>query len=339
MRLFGRLLKIEGGEIMKDWNDCNVFVTGANGFVGSWLTKALVEKGAKVIILIRDEIPGSLLSLMGVYNKLGGIVKGTITDYKIVERVFNEYEIDTCFHLAAQAIVNAANRSPLSTFESNIRGTWNILEAARNAQTLERLIVASSDKAYGEHDDLPYREDFCLHALHPYDASKACADILTRAYFHTYGLPVVVTRFANIYGGGDLNFSRIIPSTIRSVLAGKDPVIKSDGTPVRDYVYIEDVVDAYLSLAEKVEEVKGEAFNFGTNLPISVLNLVNNIIKISGKTHLNPIIKGSGKTKGEIDRQYLSCEKALKMLGWKPKYDLNKGLRETIDWYRWYSDL
>ena len=324
---------------MKDWKDCNVFVTGANGFVGSWLTKALVEKGAKVIILIRDEIPGSSLSDIGIYSKLGGIIKGTVTDYKIVERVFNEYEIDTCFHLAAQAIVSTANRSPLSTFESNIRGTWNILEAARNAQTLERLIVASSDKAYGEHDKLPYTEDFCLQAMHPYDASKACADILTRSYFNTYNLPVVVIRCANIYGGGDLNFSRIIPDTIRSVLAGKYPVIRSDGTPVRDYIYIEDVVDAYLSLAEKLEEVKGEAFNFGTNLPISVLDLVTSIIKISGKTHLKPIIKGRGKTKGEIDRQYMSCEKALKMLGWKPKYDLNNGLRETIEWYKKYFDL
>lgn len=324
---------------MEDWNNCNVFVTGANGFVGSWLTKALVKRGAKVIILIRDEIPGSSLSYTGIYNKLGGIVKGTLTDYKTVERVFNEYEIDTCFHLAAQAIVSAANRSPLSTFESNIKGTWNILEAARNAQTLERLIVASSDKAYGEHDKLPYTEEFCLHALHPYDASKACADILTRSYFNTYNLPVVVIRCANIYGGGDLNFSRIIPDTIRSVLASKDPVIRSDGTPVRDYIYIEDVVDAYLSLAEKLEKVNGEAFNFGTNLPISVLDLVNNMIKISGKTYLKPIIKGKGKTKGEIDRQYLSCEKALKILGWKPKYDLNKGLRETIEWYRKYFDL
>jgi CDP-glucose 4,6-dehydratase len=318
-----------------NWKNRNVFVTGANGFIGSWITKALVEKGANVVILIRDEIPASPLSYMGdICNKLGGIVRGSITDYATVERIFNEYEVNTCFHLAAQAIVGVANRSPLSTFESNIKGTWNVLEAARNAKTLEKVIVASSDKAYGEHEKLPYSEEFCLSASHPYDASKACADILAKTYFNTYGLPVAVTRCANIYGGGDLSFSRIIPDTIRSVLFDRNPIIRSDGTPVRDYLYIADAVDAYLTLAEKLEKVKGEAFNFGTNSPIGVLELVNKIIKISGKTHLKPIIKREAE--GEINRQYLSGEKARRMLGWKPRYNLDKGLKETIAWYNKY---
>ena len=318
-----------------NWKNRNVFVTGANGFIGSWITKALVEKGANVVILIRDEIPASPLSYMSnVCNKLGGIVRGSATDYAAVERIFNEYEVNTCFHLAAQAIVGVANMSPLSTFESNIKGTWNVLEAARNAKTLKKVIVASSDKAYGEHEKLPYSEEFCLNASHPYDASKACADILARTYFNTYGLPVAVTRCANIYGGGDLNFSRIIPDTIRSVLFDRNPIIRSDGTPVRDYLYIADAVDAYLTLAEKLEKVKGEAFNFGTNSPVSVLELVNKIIKISGKTHLKPIVKGEAK--GEINRQYLSSEKARKMLGWKPRYNLDRGLKETIAWYKKY---
>lgn len=318
-----------------NWKTRNVFVTGANGFVGSWITRVLAEKGANVVILLRDEIPDSPLGHMGdVYDKLGGIVKGNIVDYTTVERIFNEYEVDTCFHLAAQALVGVANRSPLSTFESNIKGTWNVLEAARNIKTLQAVVVASSDKAYGEHDQLPYQEDFCLNALHPYDASKACTDILARTYSNTYKMPVAVTRCANIYGGGDLNFSRIIPDTVRSILLDKDPIIRSDGTPIRDYMYIMDAVDAYLTLAENVEKVRGEAFNFGTNLPISVLELVNKIIEISGKTHLKPVIKG--KAEGEINRQYLSSEKAERMLKWAPKYDLDRGLGETIAWYKKY---
>jgi len=321
-----------------NWKNQNVFVTGANGFVGSWITKALVEKGANVVVLIRDDIPGSLLNCFDdIYNNLGGIVRGSITDYAAVERIFNEYEITICFHLAAQAIVGIANRSPLSTFESNIKGTWNVLEAARNTRTLQGIIVASSDKAYGEHDRLPYTEEFCLNALHPYDASKACADILARTYFNTYGLPVAVTRCANIYGGGDLNFSRIIPETIRFVLLDKNPIIRSDGTPVRDYMYIADAVDAYLLIAEKLEKVKGEAFNFGTNSPVNVLELADKIIKLSGKTHLKPVIKGEAK--GEINRQFLFSDKAKRMLGYNPKYTLDSGLNETLEWYKKYFQI
>jgi len=323
----------------KFWEDKNVFVTGATGFVGSWVTKALVEKDANVIILARDHKPKSALKYMpDVQSNLGAVITGSLTEYEVVERIFNEYEIDTCFHLAAQAIVTAANRSPLSTFESNIKGTWNILEAARNAPSLERMVVASSDKAYGEHDKLPYTEEYCLRALHPYDASKACADILARTYFNTYELPVAVSRCANIYGGGDLNFSRIVPDTIRSIIQGKNPIIRSDGTPVRDYMYILDAVNAFLTLAGRIDDknVVGQAFNFGTELPITVLDLVNKIIDISGKTTLRPEIKGKGKPKGEIDKQYLSIEKAKKVLGWEPQYSIDEGLKETIDWYRAY---
>ncbi|MCK4649193.1 GDP-mannose 4,6-dehydratase, partial [bacterium] len=254
-----------------------------------------------------------------------------------VENIFKKYKPDTCFHLAAQAIVGKANQSPLPTFESNIRGTWNVLEVARN-KGIGQMIIASSDKAYGEHEKLPYTEDFSLSALHPYDASKACCDILARTYAHTYDLPIAVTRCANIYGGGDLNFSRIIPDTIRSVLYKRNPIIRSDGTPLRDYIYIEDVVNAYLVLAEKLDDkkIRGQAFNFGTARPISVLNLVTKIIDISGKTSLKPVVKGKGKVRGEIDEQYLSSQKAGDLLGWRHRVSIEEGLSKTIDWYRQY---
>ncbi len=324
------------------WKGKNVFLTGAKGFIGSWVAKTLVEKDANVVVLVRDEHPKEKSAYLDEgYSKLTGIVWGDITNYGVIERIFNEYEIDTCFHLAAQAIVGAANRSPLSTFESNIKGTWNILEAARNSQKLERLIMASSDKAYGGHEKLPYLEEYALNGLHPYDASKACADILARTYFHTYDLPVTVTRCVNIYGGGDLNYSRIVPDTIRAVLAGKAPIIRSDGTPVRDYMYILDAVDAYLTLAQKAhgKQVKGQAFNFGTGSPITVLDLVNTIIRISGRTSLKPVIVGRGKTAGEIQKQYLSIEKARTILQWEPKYSLEKGLEETIKWYERFFEV
>lgn len=289
-----------------------------------------------MVILVRDDHPkGGLPHVAEAHSRLRGVVLGDLTNYELVARILNEYEIDTCFHLAAQAIVGVANRSPLSTFESNIKGTWNLLEAARQSPLLKRLVVASSDKAYGGHERLPYSEEDPLTPTHPYDTSKACADMLARAYYHTYQMPVVVTRCANIYGGGDLNFSRIVPDTARSVLQGTNPVIRSDGTPVRDFLYVKDAVDAYLTVAEQIDngQVKGEAFNFGTASPISVLDLVNSIIEISGKTDLRPIIVGEGKTKGEIDRQYLSSEKARGILGWKPEYSLEAGLRETMKWY------
>jgi CDP-glucose 4,6-dehydratase len=310
------------------WEGKNVLITGATGFVGSWLTRKLHDNGSNEIALTRDWIEPNI----GFLQKIRSIVKGDILDYNFLLRLFNEYEIDTCFHLAAQAIVGVANKNPISTFESNIRGSWNVLEAARNCQTIKRIVVASSDKAYGKHDKLPYTEDFDLKGLNPYDASKVCEDILARTYYNTYKLPVTVTRFANIYGGGDLNFSRIIPDTMRSLILNRSPVLRSDGSPVRDYIYISDVIDAYLVLAENMEKAIGNAFNFGTKKPVSVLELVNMIIKISGK-NLKPSIEGKGTPNGEIDRQFLDSSKAKRILGWEAKIPLEEGLKETYAWY------
>lgn len=319
------------------WTGRNVFITGADGFVGSWLTKALVEKGANTTCLIRDITPHGGLTLHKLNNKVA-IVFGSVTDYTLLQRILNEKKVDTCFHLAAQAIVSIANNSPLSTFESNIKGTWVLLEACRNYKNISRIIAASSDKAYGKHDKLPYSEEFSLLPIHPYEASKACSDILVRSYAQTYDLPVAVTRCANTYGGGDLNFSRIIPDTISSVLQNRNPIIRSDGSPLRDYIYIEDIVNAYLVLAEKLDDRKnrGQAFNFGTGRPISVLDLVRRIIGISGKNSLKPLIKGKGELRGELDKQYLSSKKAEKMLAWSARVPLEEGLLETINWYRRY---
>jgi len=317
-----------------NWEGRNILITGASGFVGSWLAESLVNKKANVIALVRDYVPISTLNYMGTDQKFKAIVNGDITDFFTVKRVFNEYEIDTCFHLAAQTIVGVANRSPIPTFETNIKGTWNILEVALNSKTIERIVIASTDKVYGEPIKLPIKEDHPILAIYPYDASKACADILSHTYFTTYGLPIGITRCCNIYGGGDLNFSRIVPDTVRSVIFNKNPIIRSDGTPVRDFIFITDVVAAYLKLGENLERknVKGEAFNFGSNTPTKILDVVNKIIKISGK-NLKPRILGKGKQKGEISVQYLSSEKAEKLLKWKPKVPLEKGLEKTIEWY------
>ena len=310
------------------WEQRNVFVTGANGFVGSWLVKGLVERKARVTVLVRDLPSRSTLRLFGLSEKID-IVWGSLADLLLLERVLATYEIDLCFHLAAEAIVGVAHKSPLATFESNTRGTWNLLEACRKNGV--PVIVASSDKAYGQHDTLPYTETHSLNARHPYDVSKACADLVSRCYAHTYGLPVAVTRFANIYGGGDFNYSRIVPGTIKSVHFGEEVVIRSDGTPLRDYVYIEDVVAGYLLLGERLEEVKGEAVNFGSGKPVSVLHLVKTIMALQGKT---ANLKVLGAARGEIDKQYLSSEKARTLLGWWPRYDLEAGLRETVRWYQ-----
>ncbi len=319
----------------------NVLVTGANGFVGSWVAEALVNSGANVVALIRDIIPNSNLNLSGTIKKVS-VVKGSLADYKLIERAFNEYEIDTCFHLAAQAIVGVANRSPLSTFESNIMGTWNVLEACRTAKRFERIVVASSDKAYGDHEKLPYTEESPLLGAYPYDASKACADILSRSYSKTYGLNVAVARCANIYGGGDLNMSRLVPDMMTSLLQGKTLVIRSDGKMERDYLYVKDAVNAYLMLGEKPGEkagakasgkvISGEAFNFGTGKPVTVLELVKRIIEASGRKDAK--MKVLGEAKYEIKRQYLDSTKAKRILGWQPKYGLAEGLKETYEWYK-----
>ncbi len=315
------------------WSEKNVFVTGADGFIGSWVAKGLVEQGAKVVVLVRDLKPGLGFELQGIKDKVT-IVKGDLVDFASLERPINEYEIDSVFHIATQAIVGIANSSPLSTFESNIKGTWNLMEACRLHDKVKRIVVASSDKAYGVQKKLPYTEDSPLHGLFPYDASKACTDILARSYFATYGLPVAVTRNANTYGGGDMNFSRIIPDAIRCLLEGKKFVIRSDGTPQRDYMYVKDAANAYLTLGQALDkkEIRGEAFNFGTQTPVNVLELFAKIAKVMGKPNEKPQVLGQAKN--EIDRQYLAIDKAKKFLGWTPKYSLEDGLKETVGWYK-----
>lgn len=315
------------------WEDRRVFVTGANGFLGSWLTKELVEKKAKVVALIRDQLPDSKFNTSGIINKVT-VVNGCLEDYELIERVLKEYEIDTCFHLGAQTLVEIAERSPLSTFESNIKGTWNVLEAVRNIGTVERLVLASSDKAYGPGYKLPYSEDDYLHGLHPYDVSKTCSDLIVQTYYNTYKLPITITRCGNIYGGGDLNFSRIIPGTIKAAIFNENPIVlRSDGTYLRDYIYVEDVVDAYMALAENLdnEDVKGQAFNIATGTPTSVLELVDKILTLSEKRFLKIFIKNEAIK--ETKEEYLDCQKIRNILGWKYKYDLDKGLEETISWY------
>lgn len=260
------------------------------------------------------------------------IVRGSLEDLPVIERALGEYEIDTVFHLAAQAIVGVANRNPISTFEANILGTWNILEACRKHPLIKRVIVASSDKAYGDQENLPYDENMPLQGKHPYDVSKSCADLISHTYFHTYGLPVCITRCGNLYGGGDLNFNRIIPQTIQLVLNGEAPEIRSDGTFVRDYFYIEDAVQAYLLLAEKMEEnnLAGEAFNFSNEIQLTVLELVEKILK-KMNSDLKPKVLNQGSN--EIKHQYLSAEKARRLLNWTPAYTIDEGLEKTIEWY------
>ena len=318
---------------MKDfWKSRNVFITGCTGLLGSHLTQFLVERQANVIGLVRDLVPKSNLIQTGVYDEIN-IVRGCVEDFFTVERALNEYEIDTVFHLAAQTIVGTANRNPLSTFESNIKGTWCVLEACRRVPIVKRIVLASSDKAYGEQEKLPYEETAPLKGSHPYDVSKSCADLLAYAYYDTYKLPVCVTRCGNFYGPGDLNFNRIVPGTIRSVLNNEPPTIRSDGTFIRDYFYVKDAALAYMHLAEKMGDPKihGEAFNFSNELQVTVLELTNKILKLMDRVALKPIILDQAEH--EIKHQYLSSKKAREMLKWKPKYNLDDALKETIEWY------
>lgn len=308
-------------------------MTGGTGLLGSVLVKELHGAGADVTCLVRDWIPRSNFILQDLSKKVN-VVRGDVEDYFLVERSLNEHESDTVFHLAAQTIVGTANTSPISTFRTNIMGTVNILEAARKLPKVKRIIIASSDKAYGEQVKLPYTEKTPLQGTHPYDVSKSCADLISAAYHRTYGTPVCVTRCANFYGGGDLNFNRIIPGTIRSVIFGERPVIRSDGSYIRDYIYIEDGASAYMLLAEKMEELNltGEAFNFSQEVQLTVLDITNLILGLMGRKDLKPVILN--KAHGEIIRQFLSNEKARKILGWKPKYTLKEGLKKTIGWYK-----
>jgi CDP-glucose 4,6-dehydratase len=310
-------------------------VTGARGFVGAWLARGLLESGARVISFDRRPRSGapSTLAMLGVDGEVDE-VEGDLCDADAVARALEERGVDTVFHLAAETIVGTVQASPVQGFESNVRGTWTLLQACRE-RGVERVVVASSDKAYGAHEALPYREDFPLQPTAPYEASKAAADLIARSYWHSYGLPVAVTRFANIYGGGDLNFSRLIPEAVSAALDGRPPVLRSDGSPERDFLYVEDAVSAYLALAEGLsrDEVRGEAFNAGGGSPHPVREVVEIVARLAG-TGVEPEIRGEGNPAGEIDRQWVDPTKIREVLGWEPAVGLEEGLGRTIEWYR-----
>lgn len=320
------------------WGDRRTFVTGATGVVGRNLVDKLVHYGSEVVVLLRDWIPSD--RFIGTWldrNPAVTLVRGELEDYDLIMRSLAEYESEFIFHLGAQTIVGVGNRSPRTTFKANIEGTWNILEAARvlneYSADIQAICVASSDKAYGESEVLPYHEKMPLHGSHPYDVSKSCTDLIAQSYGKTYSLPVSIARMGNIYGPGDLNFNRIIPGTIKSIIQGKPPEIRSDGTPIREYFYVADAVDAYLTMAEQYHTVNlpGEGYNFSSGEKYSALNVVQEIIAMMG-SDLKPILKNTSRN--EIQDQYLSIEKAHKVLRWKPSYTLREGLVETIAWYK-----
>ena len=318
------------------WKYKNVFVTGATGLLGSWLIEELLKQSANIVCLVRDWVPGSRLITSGFLDRTN-VVRGDLEDYPLLLRTLNEYEIDSVFHLGAQTIVGVSSRSAISTFEANIRGTWNLLEACKTCSAvIRRVIVASSDKAYGIHEILPYTEETPLQGRFPYDVSKSCADLIALSYFHTYHIPITITRCGNLFGGGDLNFNRLVPGTIRAAILNEIPIIRSDGKYVRDFFYVDDAVNAYLALAEKLPDEKfiGQAFNFGTETPVSVIDMVNLILRLMGKLHLEPKILNIAKN--EIHNQYLDCSKAKSLLNWQKKYTLEEALQETINWYRDY---
>lgn len=315
------------------WKDRPTFITGASGLVGSWLVKRLLDSGAAVTCLVRDWVPQSELVRTGTLDRVS-VVRGDIRDQALLERCLGEYEIQTVFHLAAQTIVGIANRNPVSTFEANIQGTWALLEAARRSPSVRQIVVASSDKAYGHQDQLPYGEDTPLEGRHPYDVSKSCADLIAQAYAKTYGLPVGITRCGNFYGGGDLNWNRIVPGTIRSLIRGERPIVRSDGAFVRDYFYVEDGAAAYMLLAESMatdKALNGQAFNFSNEIRLTVLDLVEQIARILNSP-LTPDIRNEASN--EIRCQYLSASKAKDLLHWKPLFSLEDGLTRTVNWYK-----
>ena len=315
------------------WRDRSVFVTGATGMLGAWLVRRLQESGASVVCLIRDWVPQSELVRTDLIERVV-VVRGDVQDRDLLERAFGEYEIQTVFHLAAQTIVTIANRNPISTFDTNVRGTWNLLEACRRSPKIEAIIIASSDKAYGNQPALPYSEDMPLQGRHPYDVSKSCADLIAQSYAATYQLPVAITRCGNFYGGGDLNWNRVVPGTIRSAIRGERPIVRSDGQYVRDYFYVEDAAMAYMLLAERLvadSRVRGEAFNFSNESQVTVVELVNLILRKMG-SDLQPEIQN--KVSDEIRHQYLSAKRARQLLNWSPQFTLDQGLERTIAWYR-----
>ncbi len=315
------------------WRDRRTLVTGATGLVGGALVRRLREQGADLVCLVRDWVPQSELVRSRLIDHVT-TVRGDVRDQGLLERVLGEYEIVTVIHLAAQTIVTIANRNPVSTFETNVAGTWALLEACRRSPTVKQIVVASSDKAYGDQDALPYTEETPLAGRHPYDVSKSCADLLAQSYAATYGLPVVVSRCGNFYGGGDLNWNRIVPGTIRSVVRGERPIIRSDGQYVRDYFYVEDGAAVYALLAERLAErpeIKGRAYNFSNETPVTVLDLVGRVLSLMG-SDLAPDVRNEATN--EIRRQCLSAARARAELGWRPLYSLDEGLTPTIEWYR-----
>ncbi|MDX6586166.1 MAG: hypothetical protein QOI31_639 [Solirubrobacterales bacterium] len=310
-------------------------VTGARGFVGGWLAKALVERGDTVVSFDKRRVTEkpSAVGMLGIEEDLVQ-VEGDLCDAAELERVLADNGVDTVFHLAAETIVSTVQESPVQGFESNVRGTWTLLQACLD-KGVERVVFASSDKAYGAHETLPYREDFPLQPTAPYEASKAAADLIARSYWHSYGLPIAVTRFANIYGGGDLNFSRLIPEAVSAALDGRAPVLRSDGSPERDFLYVEDAASAYLAIAGGLDrdDVRGEAFNAGGGRSYPVLEVIETIARLAG-TGVEPDIRGTGNPDGEIDKQYVDPTKLRETLGWEPEVGLDEGLERTIEWYR-----
>ncbi len=314
------------------WLDRPTLVTGATGLVGGWLVKRLLAARADIVCLVRDWVPHAELVRAQTIAQVK-VVRGDVRDRALLERTLGEYEIETVLHLAAQTTVGVANRNPVSTFEANIQGTWSLLEACRRSPNVKQIVVASSDKAYGDQKHLPYDESTALQGQHPYDVSKSCADLIAQTYATTYGLPVAITRCGNFYGGGDLNWNRIVPGTIRSIVRGQRPVIRSDGSYVRDYFYVEDGAAAYTLLAERLAarpELRGEAFNFSNELQVTVLELVQCILTLM-KSELEPDVRNEASN--EIRNQYLSAVKARAMLNWSPFFTLNDGLQKTIAWY------
>jgi CDP-glucose 4,6-dehydratase len=314
------------------WRDRPVFVTGGTGLVGGWLVRRLLEADADVVCLVRDWVPQSEMVRAQLIDRVN-VVRGDICDQELLERVLGEYEVDTVIHLAAQTIVGIANRNPVSTFTTNIQGTWALLEACRRSPAVRQIVIASSDKAYGDQPSLPYDERTPLQGQHPYDVSKSCADLIANAYAKTYGMPICVTRCGNFYGGGDLNWNRIVPGTIRSILRNERPIIRSDGTLIRDYFYVEDGAAAYMLLAEQMAarpELWGEAFNFSNELQVTVVDLVRRLLHQMGSS-LEPDIRNEASN--EILHQYLIAEKARRVLGWSPLFTLNEGLGRAIAWY------
>jgi CDP-glucose 4,6-dehydratase len=318
----------------ESWANRTIFVTGATGLVGSWLVMGLLERGARVIALVRDHVPESALTSSPAWARIVR-VSGELTDLRAIERILHEYEVECCFHLAAQTIVGNSNASPLATFEANIRGTWTMLEAARLYGKLRAFVLASSDKAYGD-QRAPYREETPLTGRYPYDVSKSCADLIATSYAMSFGLPVGITRCGNIYGGGDLNYSRVIPGSVKMILEGKNPIIRSDGSHLRAYLYVADAVAGYLALANGLYggKYRGEAFNFAHGEPITVLELVKLIINVSGRPSLVPDVRGTAKAALEIESQGLNCDKARAALEWAPHVELREGLLSTFDWYK-----